>query len=45
MAQLFKTVLPFAPYAASNAFSVAPTEIDGNLILEPFNPFLASAII
>ena len=31
--------------AASKAFSGAPTEIDGKLILAPFNPCLASAKI
>ena len=45
MAQFFKTVFPLALYEASNAFSVAPTEIDGNLISVPFSPFFASAII
>ena len=29
IAQLDKIVFPLAPYAASNAFSVAPTEIEG----------------
>ena len=38
-------VFPFALNAASIAFSVAPTEIDGNFITAPFNPFFASAII
>ena len=32
IAQLNKTVVPLAPKAASKAFSVAPTETDGNLI-------------
>ena len=27
------------------AFSVAPTEIDGNFIIFPFSPFLADAYI
>ena len=45
IAQFDSMVLPSAPQAAINAFSVAPTEIDGNLILLPIRPFLASAII
>ena len=40
IAQLDKIVLPLAPQAASNAFSVAPTEIDGKLIFVPSKPFL-----
>ena len=43
MAQLDIIVLPFALTAARIAFSVAPTEIKGNLIIFPFNPFLAVA--
>ena len=45
IAQLSKIVFPFALYVASKAFSVAPTEIEGNLILVPIKPFLASAIM
>ena len=45
IAQFFKIVFPFALKAASKAFSVAPTEIVGNFITSPFNPFFASAII
>ena len=45
IAQLDSTVFPSAPHAAINAFSVAPTEIDGNLILLPIRPFFASAIM
>ena len=40
MAQFFKIVFPFALNAASKAFSVAPTEIDGNFIVEPLSLFL-----
>ena len=43
MAQFLRTVLPLAFEAANKAFSVAPTEIDGNSILAPFKPFFASA--
>ena len=35
IAQFDSTVVPSAPHAAINAFSVAPTEIEGNLILLP----------
>ena len=45
IAQFERTVFPSAPQAANIAFSVAPTEIEGNFILAPFNPFFASAII
>jgi hypothetical protein len=45
IAQFFKIVLPFAIKAASNAFSVAPTELLGNFIVVPFKPFLVSANI
>ena len=37
-------VVPLAKLAAIIKFSVAPTEILGNLILFPFNPFGAFAI-
>ena len=43
IAQFFKIVLPLALKAAIKAFSVAPTEIYGNFIFEPFKPFFASA--
>ena len=33
IAQFNSIVFPLAPYAANIAFSVAPTEIDGNFIL------------
>ena len=45
IAQLVSIVFPLALNAAHIAFSVAPTEITGKLILAPFNPFFASAII
>ena len=45
IAQLFKIVLPLALKAASKAFSVAPTEIEGNRIFVPLRPFFASAYI
>ena len=41
IAQFDRVVIPFALKAASKAFSVAPTEMDGNLILQPVKPFLA----
>ena len=41
MAQFDSIVLPFAPTAASIAFSVAPTDIEGNLIVLPFKPCFA----
>ena len=44
-AQFFKYVVPFAKLAAMITFSVAPTDIDGNLILVPISPFFASAKI
>ena len=43
IAQFFKIVLPLALKAASNAFSVAPTEIEGNFIVAPFRTFFAWA--
>ena len=43
IAQFLSTVLPFALNAASIAFSVAPTEMLGNFISAPRNPFFASA--
>ena len=43
MAQLLKTVIPFAKLAAIIKFSVAPTDIFGNLILFPINPLGAVA--
>ena len=45
MAQLDIIVFPFALTAASIAFSVAPTEIDGNFMTLPFSPFSAEAYI
>ena len=45
IAQFDSSVLPFAPNAASIAFSVAPTEIIGNFIFVPINPFKAVAYI
>ena len=45
IAQFFKIVFPLAFKDASKAFSVAPTDNDGNLIVVPFNPFDASANI
>ena len=45
IAQFNKVVVPRAPKAARIAFSVAPTEIEGNLIFAPINPLFASAII
>ena len=42
-AQLLSMVLPLARQAAIMAFSVAPTEIFGKVILFPINPFLAIA--
>ena len=45
IAQFDRTVSPFALKAANIAFSVAPTEIVGNLIFAPVKPFFASAII
>ena len=42
---MLKLVVPFARLAAIIKFSVAPTEILGKVILAPFNPFLASAIM
>ena len=43
IAQFFKIVFPLASVAASIAFSVAPTEILGNLIIDPFKPLCAFA--
>ena len=43
MAQLLKTVVPFAWLAAIIKFSVAPTDIFENRILFPINPFGAVA--
>jgi len=43
IAQLLKTVVPFAKLAAIIKFSVAPTDIFENFILFPINPFGASA--
>ena len=43
IAQFDRIVFPFACAAAIIAFSVAPTEIEGNLILLPMRPFLAEA--
>ena len=45
IAQFLSIVFPLALNAASKAFSVAPTEMWGKLIFDPFNPFLASAMI
>ena len=45
IAQFWRIVFPFAPYAARIAFSVAPTETDGNLIFAPVKPIGASAIM
>ena len=45
MAQLEMIVFPLALTAARMAFSVAPTETDGNFITHPFNPFFADACI
>ena len=45
IAQFDRTVSPLALKAANKAFSVAPTEIEGNLIFAPVKPFFASAII
>ena len=45
IAQFFSTVFPLALKAASIAFSVAPTEIEGKFIVAPFKPFFDSAII
>ena len=45
IAQLIKTVFPFALNAAKIAFSVAPTDMLGKIIVVPINPFFASAII
>ena len=36
IAQFLRVVFPFAFTAANKAFSVAPTEIIGNLIVVPF---------
>ena len=44
-AQFFRYVVPLAKEAAIITFSVAPTDIEGNLILLPISPFLASAKI
>ena len=43
MAQLDKIVIPLAKLAAIIKFSVAPTDIFGNLIFAPFNPIGAVA--
>ena len=43
IAQLVIIVLPLALTAARIAFSVAPTEIEGKLIVFPFSPFSAVA--
>ena len=43
IAQLFKTVIPFAKLAAIIKFSVAPTDIFENFIVHPFKPLLAEA--
>ena len=45
IAQFSNSVLPSAPEAASKAFYVAPTEIEGNFIFVPLSPFFASATI
>ena len=45
IAQLSNIVFPFACVAEIIAFSVAPTDIEGNFILLPVNPFLAEAYI
>ena len=45
IAQFFKTVFPLALNEAKIAFSVAPTEILGRVILFPFNPSFALAKI
>ena len=43
IAQFFRIVFPFAKVAAIIKFSVAPTDIFGNLILFPFKPLGALA--
>ena len=43
IAQFNNTVSPVACVAAMIAFSVAPTEIFGNLIFSPFKPSVALA--
>ena len=43
IAQLLKIVVPFAKLAAIIKFSVAPTEIFENRILDPFKPLGAVA--
>ena len=43
VAQFDNLVVPFAKHAAIIKFSVAPTEIFGNLIFAPINPFDAFA--
>tara|TARA_B100001093_G_C25944674_1_gene642362 strand:+ start:244 stop:513 length:270 start_codon:yes stop_codon:yes gene_type:complete len=43
IAQLEITEVPCAQAAANIAFSVAPTEIEGKIILFPINPFFAVA--
>ena len=45
IAQFERTVLPSAPKAARIAFSVAPTEIEGNLILVHFKFLFTAAIM
>ena len=45
IAQFSKIVFPFALKAANHAFSVAPTEMFGNLILAPLKPLFVSAKI
>ena len=45
MAQFSIIVVPLALTDAKIAFSVAPTEIFGNLNFVPFNPFKADAKI
>ena len=44
-AQFLSSVLPFEKHEAINIFSVAPTDIFGNLIRQPFKPLLAETII
>ena len=45
VAQFLNFVLPLEKHAAIKTFSVAPTDIYGNFILQPFRPFFAEAKI
>ncbi len=39
IAQFVSSVFPLAPKAASKAFSVAPTDTEGNFTFAPVKPF------